>query len=85
VFDGNKAQLFKDIDTQQDAFRKDHMIRLLKNIETALDWGSRRCNLIFKFNPYLMLLKIGECICKDRGNITPNKQEVLRITYIPLI
>jgi hypothetical protein len=23
VFDGNKAQLFKDTDTQQDAFRKD--------------------------------------------------------------
>jgi hypothetical protein len=25
VFDGNKAQLFKDTDTQQDAFRKDYL------------------------------------------------------------
>jgi hypothetical protein len=27
VFDGNKAQLFKDTDTQQDAFRKDYKMK----------------------------------------------------------
>jgi hypothetical protein len=28
VFDGNKTQLFKDTDTQQDAFRKDSLFML---------------------------------------------------------
>jgi hypothetical protein len=30
VFDGNKAQLFKDTDTQQDAFRKYPFMNLRK-------------------------------------------------------
>jgi hypothetical protein len=32
VFDGNKAQLFKDSDTQQDAFRKDYTLCCLTTL-----------------------------------------------------
>jgi hypothetical protein len=38
VFDGNKAQLFKDSDTQQDAFRKDEDSKLLNNPKAGVTW-----------------------------------------------
>jgi hypothetical protein len=42
VFDGNKAQLFKDTDTQQDAFRKDNISLLVETQLIILDFVHRQ-------------------------------------------
>jgi hypothetical protein len=88
VFDGNKAQLFKDTDTQQDAFRKDYIYStFFPNV--SILFGPKEihvCTMVFIFiDDVNMCIYVAEWCVKpfgdDRELPTHIIKEIIKLQY----